>query len=366
MSRPLTLQRARLYIFRHRQRVLVACICLVVVIIWITTSLRSHDYAEPPAHLTRDVSFKIVEYYNRPEKDFDGMVSIVTQVSPNRLDRIVDMAKEWQGPMSVAVYIHDNKDLKDVDLYLKTHPPLRDVGVHLLYYNKTRYPVNNLRNLAVRMATTPWVAMLDADFFPSEKMNKYLNDVVRSSGPKSAFILPAFNSDLATEDMPRTKQDIMIALMEGKASIVNEKLCYKCHNVTNYRKWYFTDKPFQIYYRWVYEPFLVYNREAAPPFPTIFKGYGFDKNTWVYSLAILGWEFFVVPDAFITHRPHVRNNWDGKGLDDQLMEALALVCEVIPNVKRENGRSPQQSAFGEPVYTQGEGKEICAKDTKWF
>eukprot|EP01113_Clastostelium_recurvatum_P022697 TRINITY_DN2715_c0_g1_i3.p1 TRINITY_DN2715_c0_g1~~TRINITY_DN2715_c0_g1_i3.p1 ORF type:complete len:417 (-),score=68.30 TRINITY_DN2715_c0_g1_i3:8-1120(-) len=359
------LHNARVYIGRHRLLFLFGFIifCFVLIHISAKKPLPGRGKVEPSAIHTMFTTFHTVKFYNKPLRKFDeDDVTIAAQVSPNRLARIVEMAIEWQGPMSVALYVYSDEDVEELDRYLVKYPALRDVGIHLLYYNETRYPVNNLRNLAVEASLTPWVLILDADFVTSGGMLDYLNSVVRGSDHKTAYIIPAFSTTLPPTKIPRTKRGIISALIDGDAAVVNKNACYKCHNVTDYHRWYFALEPYQVWYRWVYEPFLLFYRDEAPPFREEFKGYGFDKNTWVYNLALLGWDFYVLPEAFITHQPHERTHWDGNNVDEQLGEMLSIVCGVVLDTKQALGYPVDESIYGEPPLL-GKG---CETNQKWF
>lgn len=56
------------------------------------------------------------------------------------------------------------------------------------------YPINMLRNLAIKSATTKYVMMLDADFQPCPDMESELHVHLHKSkyGPKDALVIPAF------------------------------------------------------------------------------------------------------------------------------------------------------------------------------
>lgn len=71
--------------------------------------------------------------------------------------------------MSVAVWITEKSEKETLLTVLQRHESLsRFADIHLLFgaSNET-FPINNLRNLAIRFARTPLVFSVDVDFLPS-------------------------------------------------------------------------------------------------------------------------------------------------------------------------------------------------------
>lgn len=56
------------------------------------------------------------------------------------------------------------------------------------------YPINALRNLAIKSATTKYILLLDADFQPCPDLEtKFLNSIkFAEDNHKKAFVVPAF------------------------------------------------------------------------------------------------------------------------------------------------------------------------------
>lgn len=290
--------------------------------------------------------------YARKESD----VTLITQVSPDRLSRLVDMATSWAGPISAAVYVKDaDEELPIIDELVDTSEPVRKfVDFHILYANKTRYPVNNLRNMALMNSRTSLILILDADFVTSQNMHDYLSEIgqrdMLNNDKKQVFVVPAFSSDLRPHKLPKTKSDLLRAVNSRTVIPVNEKICPKCHGPTDYRRWYDATEPYKALYRWIYEPYLMMNKDQLSElFDERLKGYGFDKNSHVFTLATYGYDFVVLPDPFVIHLNHETADWDGGNLLEQQFESLKIVCDILPSSKEKNGLNPDISYFGEPL-----------------
>lgn len=301
--------------------------------------------------------------YDRKESD----VTLITQVSPDRLSRLVDMSASWSGPISAAVYVKDaEEELPIIDELVATSESVREfVDFHILYANKTRYPVNNLRNMALLNSRTPLIMILDADFVTSKNMHDYLSEVgqreILNNDKKQVYVVPAFSSDLRPHKLPKTKSDLLRAVSSRTVIPVNEKICPKCHGPTNYKRWYDATEPYNVLYRWIYEPYLMLNKDhLAELFDERLKGYGFDKNSHVFTLATYGYEFIVLPDPFVIHMNHETADWDGGNLLEQQFESLKIVCDILPSSKQKNGLNPDFPYFGEPV-----GDKECMSRDHW-
>eukprot|EP01133_Synstelium_polycarpum_P011011 gene11011-12832_t len=291
--------------------------------------------------------FKTVPFYYRSQRLVDEMrkdryvASLATQVTVDRLDRIVLMADKWQAPVSAAVFIRAESELEILTQMINSYQSLADfVDFHLLYANHTRYPVNNLRNLSTKNAHTEFVLIMDADFIPPLGMHDYLRDYieeVQASGKKTAFVVPSFSSSADPRILPDDKPTLIDMIEKKLVSPSNLLVCPKCHSPTDYPKWFESEVAYPAKYRWIYEPFLLFNKTNNEMFDDRLKGYGFDKNSHVFSMAVAGYDFVVLPHAFIIHINHPTSSWEGPSLNEQQWDALRIVCELIPDVKKKYG-----------------------------
>lgn len=315
--------------------------------------------------LSNSNSFRTTPYYTKSTHVRTTTdVTIITQVSADRLSRIQDMVNSWNAPISVAVYIKQEKEIQLIDQFCESSESIRSfVDFHILYSNKTRYPVNNLRNLALTHSRTSLVLILDADFVTSSFMHDYLSSfgTELKTKQKLAYVIPAFSSDLPSESLPKTKEELKLAIDKKTVKLVNEGPCPKCHGPTDYPRWLVASEPYDIEYKWIYEPYLLLNKDILTElYDERLKGYGFDKNTHTYTLAVAGYKFAVLPSPFVIHLNHPEAAWDGPSIQQQLWEALEYVCDILPTKKHKYGYSPNQQLFGEPV-----GLDACFSRDHW-
>ena len=75
-------------------------------------------------------------------------------------------------------------------------------------------------------------------------------------------------------------------------------LGHACDNAT---RWLNSEKPFLARYTFGCEPYVVYNRRAAPRLWEMFVAYGKDRVSFTYELAARGFVFVVQPEVFVIH-----------------------------------------------------------------
>ena len=56
------------------------------------------------------------------------------------------------------------------------------------------------------------------------------------------------------------------------------------HNCTDYRKWFTTNEPYDIYYADGYEPWFIIDRFNNPFYDSSFRGYGWNKVSHVINI----------------------------------------------------------------------------------
>lgn len=329
-------------------------------------------------------------------------ISLITQTTIDRLNKVSLMAERWMAPISVAVLIKNTTELESLETFLKETPIIKQYcDVHILIGQDTRYPVNSLRNLAIDNAKTDIIAVMDADFVTPLNFHEYLTNYleffyiskqnyhlyerfienpkfdINNSNQSSvsastatdiitqknyldvAFIIPSFSSSLDPKLLPIDKESLLDSIKDNLVYPSNLKVCPKCHTATNYPFFYETNYPYEIKYNWIYEPYLIYNRSNALPFDDKLKGYGFDKNTHSFAMAAKGFHFLTLPHAFMIHINHPESSWQGPSQRDQQWDSLRVVCEYLPIVKKKFGLDLKKSFWGEPL------KDNCFTSLHW-
>uniref|UniRef100_A0A7M5UVN1 Beta-1,4-glucuronyltransferase 1 n=2 Tax=Clytia hemisphaerica TaxID=252671 RepID=A0A7M5UVN1_9CNID len=301
---------------------------------------------------TRDRHYKI---WNSLYSVFDGKeesgstninAGIATQTSLNHLHNLITLVDAWNGPISVGVFT-PGRLLPDTLQHIKqlilchpkisqyvtfnlllplSHPPEDPIlmfsitavdkcnNLHLdarplkqtedNYDNsKIVYPVNALRNIAVKNLQTSHVFMIDIDMLPSKGLRHYLKTTnLLYHDEMQAFVIPAF--EVKTEsNIPDNKEQLLQKWEKEDARPFYYTVCWKCQKNTNYKRWRLLDSSTLLYkVDWVdpWEPFYIANRKFVH-YDERFQQYGFNRISQLCDLHLKGADFFVLRDAFLIH-----------------------------------------------------------------
>ncbi|KAG5450686.1 LARGE xylosyl- and glucuronyltransferase 1, partial [Clonorchis sinensis] len=112
--------------------------------------------------------------------DQDADVTLVSQLTFDRIHRVEEIAKRWEGPMSLALYVTDRDAAVLVDFVSRSQLLVNrtNIGYHLVYVDGVLYPINKLRNVAMQFAQTKFLFILDVDFIPSPNMYRELKTII--------------------------------------------------------------------------------------------------------------------------------------------------------------------------------------------
>ncbi|KAH3744145.1 Glycosyltransferase LARGE2 [Pelomyxa schiedti] len=269
----------------------------------------------------------------------ENEVTIATQLSLDRLHNLEEMALSWTGIISAAIYLplcvssdpealeyeldrikslHQGVERLNVDsspcrldIALVFQLPETDTVCEVTTNPETSsqpYPINVLRNVAMRQVHTNYVFVLDVDFVPSTGMHGHLCSVLYGStrDSKTALVLPAFELSL-NKTLPNNKLEAVKMMSLGSLSPFHTRHFPMGHMPSNYDTWKIAQYPYLATYEEGYEPYVVVPNNSTPLFDPRFCGYGLNKIQWLLHLAVLGWKFQVDPFHFVVSRPHPRS-----------------------------------------------------------
>ena len=198
----------------------------------------------------------IVDYNKQPTFHTDFPVTLCTQLDVRRLPSLVKMAQNYKGTISAAIFIQNpiiqtriiqkfimnsSEVFKKIKLHLvfgiTGHPFVRDPWARRK--NGFIYPINILRNVAIKEATTKYILYLEGDMIlPAhtqqllKEETNYMNQIKRPhSNVINALILPLFypSGECKEKPMPRSKIDLQMMPYRGCA--------YESHQFMNYETW---------------------------------------------------------------------------------------------------------------------------------
>eukprot|EP00164_Ancoracysta_twista_P011340 GFYU01017461.1.p1 GENE.GFYU01017461.1~~GFYU01017461.1.p1 ORF type:complete len:653 (-),score=168.08 GFYU01017461.1:121-2079(-) len=267
------------------------------------------DYPYNPEDMTLNTDINTVKNVE---------VGIVTQLSVDRLPELGRLAKIWDGPISAAIFIRAEIDFQFVMQRLRANSESaeyirRKVDIHLVLESQSspederKYPINVLRNVALKRSRFPFTLVLDVDFVPNADAHSNLVGLIKGSMNTpadrewmsyTAIVVPAFEGKTIL-DGPITKKQLH--QMVRKEEIVPSGPDNQAsHGATNYQKYFMAKEPFYaIEYEAWYEPYTVAFTAHYPPFDGLMRGWGIDK---VASTCVMhyshGFNFVVATSVF--------------------------------------------------------------------
>ncbi|KAE8297781.1 LARGE xylosyl- and glucuronyltransferase 2 [Larimichthys crocea] len=253
------------------------------------------------------VHLYFLQYEYVPAED-DTDVTLVAQLSMDRLQMLEAICKHWEGPISLALYMSD-AEAQQFLRYAQASEVLKNrknIGYHIVYKEGQFYPVNLVRNVALKNANTPYVFLTDVDFLPMYGLYDYLRksmvqlDMART---KKALVVPAFETLRYRLSFPKSKAELLSMLDMGTLYTFRYHVWPKGHAPTNYAKWRTATTPYKVEWEPDFEPYVVVRRDC-PEYDQRFVGFGWNKVSHVMELDAQEYDLMVLPNAFMIHMPH--------------------------------------------------------------
>ncbi|XP_030773019.1 LARGE xylosyl- and glucuronyltransferase 2 isoform X4 [Rhinopithecus roxellana] len=236
-------------------------------------------------------------------------VTLVAQLSMDRLQMLEALCRHWPGPMSLALYLTD-AEAQQFLRFIEASPVLaarQDVAYHVVYREGPLYPVNQLRNVALAQALTPYVFLSDIDFLPAYSLYDYLRASIEQLGlgsqRKAALVVPAFETLHYRFSFPHSKVELLALLDVGALYTFRYHEWPRGHAPTDYARWREAQAPYRVQWAADYEPYVVVPRDC-PRYDPRFVGFGWNKVAHIVELDAQEYELLVLPEAFTIHLPH--------------------------------------------------------------
>ncbi|XP_047437058.1 xylosyl- and glucuronyltransferase LARGE2s [Mugil cephalus] len=246
--------------------------------------------------------------YDYTPTDDDTDVTLVAQLSMDRLQMLEAICKHWEGPISLALYMSD-AEAQQFLRYAQASEVLKNrknVGYHIVYKEGQFYPVNLVRNVALKNANTPYVFLTDVDFLPMYGLYDYLRKSVVQldmAHTKKALVVPAFETLRYRLSFPKSKAELLSMLDMGTLYTFRYHVWPKGHAPTNYAKWRTATTPYKVEWEPDFEPYVVVRRDC-PEYDQRFVGFGWNKVSHIMELDAQEYDMMVLPNAFMIHMPH--------------------------------------------------------------
>ncbi|CAK6982571.1 LARGE xylosyl- and glucuronyltransferase 2 isoform X1 [Scomber scombrus] len=253
------------------------------------------------------VHLYFLQYDYTPSEDGTD-VTLVAQLSMDRLQMLEAICKHWEGPISLALYMSD-AEAQQFLRYAQASEVLKNrknVGYHIVYKEGQFYPVNLVRNVALKNANTPYVFLTDVDFLPMYGLYDYLRKSVVQldmDHTKKALVVPAFETLRYRLSFPKSKAELLSMLDMGTLYTFRYHVWPKGHAPTDYAKWRTATTPYKVEWEPDFEPYVVVRRDC-PEYDQRFVGFGWNKVSHIMELDAQEYDLMVLPNAFMIHMPH--------------------------------------------------------------
>ncbi|KAG5888110.1 hypothetical protein JTB14_023404 [Gonioctena quinquepunctata] len=304
--------------------------------------------------------------YVAAEKTFKchESVTYTTHADFSFMDNLIPLLERWRGPISIALHApgSDFPDTLASIAYLRecTTPLVKEYVTFHVYFStkhvpkevpkrsslftepyncslpapfanvssenmykaqkKLLYPVNVGRNVARETAQTHFILPSDIELYPSPNIiEKFLVMIAENGGPlhsKNPKVYPLHLFEVGADQVvPENKTTLKQMLANGTALPFHKKLCPGCHSVPKAKEWQAANETegFHVFHvgkrngRFVHwEPIFI-GTHADPLYDERLSWEGkSDKMTQGYALCVLNYDFLILDNAFLVHKPGIK------------------------------------------------------------
>lgn len=233
-------------------------------------------------------------------------VTLVTQLSMDRLHMFMRLLDLWEGPISAAVYIKDQHMVQVLELLHNTSAFQRtNLALHIVYKKgDILYPINFLRNIAWNYSSTPYIFLNDVDLMPGVQIYSRLKQALKPTHTtNSMYIVPAFETQVKELQLPSHKQLLQQYVSDQQVTPFKWQYHKNAHRPTDYKRWFKATEPYTVEWKEQYEPYIVVQYNTTR-YDERFAGYGENKVSHIMELHAQHYQFIVLPDVYVLHYPH--------------------------------------------------------------
>lgn len=334
----------------------------------IKSILKCHDRDYNPETVQRG-DFWVLKNYIRAdhgELKCHETITYTTHADYTFLDNVIPLLERWNAPISIAlhapgtdfpptlnsikylrnclpeshlvryyvtwhIYFSSKHIPKTVPKYNKALDAPINCSLPVAYANvstnamyktqkKLLYPVNVGRNIARDAALTHYILASDVELYPNPGLvRKFLEMVARNDStfqrknPK-VYPLSIFEVE-SSAPVPKDKTELQELLKGGKAIPFHKRVCSSCHGVPKSQEWIAANETEELgvfhigkrvgyYVHW--EPIYI-GTHADPHYDERLSWEGkSDKMTQGYALCALDYEFHILDNGFLVHKPGIK------------------------------------------------------------
>lgn len=283
----------------------------------------------------REVSYAFLRQRESPSNH----VTLATHSTVSNLPRLLQLLERWGGPISCAVHLPDPSAIQTLyDFVQKQNKTFHElVAFHVMLEKPSSaygYPINRMRNLALKNIDTEYFFICNVDFLPRKnahsRLLKFLSTKsVAKDKFRKLYVLPAFEFSLGKggdrnhskgtrfHDVPQSKLKLLSMLSSRKLQPFHMD-----SNVTGHQWGKCADgQTYPIDYRSMFEPYVVGAQYGIPTFNEQLRGFGMNETAWVVEAHSMGYQFEVLCDQFVVRMDHLgeRGNARDKKTSDKVV-----------------------------------------------
>ncbi|TRY72045.1 hypothetical protein TCAL_10867, partial [Tigriopus californicus] len=278
----------------------------------------------------------------------NSKVTLFTHTSMEYMGSLVRFAEQWQGPLSVAIYVpgvdfhltklyinylqdchsqlmsrmtvHFDFETSNIPISLGDCPS-NDIAMDKLvswrtekvirFLHNTPYPNNILRNLARDAVQNEYLMMVDMELIPSQNMFQGLEEFLRKNETKDcftcAYVIPQFEIESSAYwELPKAKKQLITMIKSNLAEpLYHTRYKPFSHCVQGYKWLDIPDRirveiAFTTNYTFLCEPIVVI-RSTAPGYQNEFRGFGFDRASHIIHLYLTDYSLHVLNPLYFLH-----------------------------------------------------------------
>merc|ERR1719295_796482 len=271
-------------------------------------------------------------------------------------DHIPEQIPNWKSLLRKRQNCNGLKgNIGTTDASLNTHATASPTQTES--YKKTKgldYPVNVARNVARQTVSTHFVFPSDIELYPSPNLIPTFLDMIRRNGPQlqrrnpRVFVNNIFEIE-ANHSLPETKAELVKLMNQNIMIPFHKHLCPRCHTIPHAKEWLeaidmnhgykmdilYTGKREKPYNHW--EPIYIGTNED-PTYDERLTWEGrSDKMVQSYKMCSLHYDYHILDNAFLIHRPGIKTmNVLKPSLDNAKVGAQGSFIrrKIIPQVKK--------------------------------
>ncbi|ELU09782.1 hypothetical protein CAPTEDRAFT_220855 [Capitella teleta] len=274
-------------------------------------------------------------------------VTLVTQVSFNRLFNLTTQAKHWPGPMSVAMYLPLFRLETFVMDYCEAESlnKRENIQIHIMLDEGCYFfPTNVMRNLAMEYVYTSHSFITDGDHIPNPNMENNIIKHAEDGYLKGAtvMIIPAFEYTVMPEGftMVHDKEELMKHWDEKYLKPFYIDRFLPAYGPTNYTYWRTAEHPYTIEYGDQFEPYIVAETKLTHSYNNSFIGRFYNKAEHIAEFFARRFKFIVCNDCYEYHIPHTSVAGEHHVLYHHCMKNLYFDLREYLQKKYENRMPP--------------------------